>query len=186
MKLIIGLGNPGPRYAQTRHNAGFRVLEEAASDWKVKWGKPSDAIQIGRGAVSGEEVILAKPQLYMNRSGEAVAPWMEKEGIQPADLVVVVDDLDLPLGRIRLRKQGGSGGHRGMESLIRELGTERFLRLRIGIGRPTGEEAAESYVLSPFTHHEEESLKQALHESVSALTCLITEGLDTAMNRFNQ
>ena len=192
MKLIVGLGNPGSDYAGTRHNAGFCVVEALArrEDWS--WEDSPHSGRVARGAFrpSGElaaapEVALLMPMTFMNRSGRSVRSAVEAFRLTPErDLIVVFDDLDLPEGRLRLRAAGGCGGHRGMESIAAELGTESFARLRFGIGRPPQGQAVVDYVLSPF--EDPERLAVCSDRAVDALEVAVTLDLPRAMERFNR
>ncbi len=186
MKLIVGLGNPGCKYATTRHNAGFMVLDRlvAGSDVTVK--KKLFKSLVGRGKIGSEDVILAKPQTFMNLSGDAVGLLLGWFKLNPADLIVVYDDLDLPPGKVRVRPGGGSGGHKGMESIIRVLGTQKFPRIRIGIGRPPepGFETAD-YVLSRFGPGEAKTFEEALEMAAQAVRYIVLDGVERAMNLCN-
>lgn len=183
MKLIVGLGNPGRAYAHTRHNVGFDVVDMLARRRKTKvLGRQCRAL-VGSFDAGGERVLLAKPQTFMNESGSAVSALVDRYGIRPEDLIVVYDDMDLPPGRIRIRKKGSSGGHRGMNSIIRSLGTTDFPRLRIGIGH--GDEAVE-HVLSRFSRKELALVRPALERAVDALEMIIKDGIEAAMNVYNR
>ena len=184
MKLIVGLGNPGKQYAETRHNVGFMVIERLARKLKVAVEKKMFNALVGQGRLDNEEIILAMPQTYMNLSGQAVGALFHWYKLTPADLVVVYDDLDLPVGALRLRPAGGSGGHRGMQSIIATLGTENFARLRVGIGRPPAEEMdVAGYVLGRLDLQEMEDVLQSAAE---AILCMLREGLEKAMNLYNR
>lgn len=186
--LIVGLGNPGDAYARTRHNLGARAVETAAARWAVTL-QPGEAARFGRGRIGPPdrpaEVTLAVPLTWMNVSGPAVKTLLDSFGLAPDQLIVVYDDLDLPLGRMRIRRRGGPGGHNGLLSIITTLDTDAFCRLKLGIGRPpAGIEAAE-YVLAPFLAEERPEVERVVTEAVSALESLVTEGVGAAMNRFN-
>ncbi len=185
MIIILGLGNPGPRYVLTRHNAGFRVIDGLAAKLKIRLYKAGYHSFYGKGTVEGQEVLLAKPMTYMNNSGMAAAALCRAFGVSPGNLLVVCDDLDLPPGRLRLRSRGGSGGQKGLESVIYQLNSEDFPRLRIGIGRPDGGEAAD-YVLQEIPSDEEADFSHALAQAVDAAAVFINSGITEAMNRFNQ
>jgi len=187
-RLIVGLGNPGPEYANTRHNVGFRVIDRLAERHRLEVRRLEKRALTGRGRLEDEEVVLAKPQTFMNLSGESVAPLMRLLDLQPADLLVITDDLDLPVGRLRLRETGGAGGHNGLKSLIQHLRTEDFPRLRIGVGRPAQGErgAVVDHVLSKFARHELEPIAQAIDAAADAVEAVAREGLTAAMNRVNQ
>lgn len=180
----MGLGNPGERYAHTRHNTGAMALERAAAKWAVAL-PPAGPACWGRGRVGDMEVALAVPLAWMNQSGPVVNKLLEVLALSPEHLVLVHDDLDLEVGRLRLKRGGGWGGHNGVSSVIETLGTQDFCRVKVGIGRPPpGVDPAE-YVLSPFSPDERELIEASLDRAVPALECLVTEGLEAAMNRYN-
>jgi len=193
MKLIIGLGNPGQIYAHNRHNIGFMCVSHFAKTQGIRFDKKQGQARIGSGEIAGSKLIVARPQTYMNLSGESVNRLVKKFSISPDDFVVIHDDLDLPLGKIRIRHGSSSGGHKGIDSIIAHLGSQDFLRIRVGIGRPdTAEgfsEAKETevidYVLSDFTPEEREIITQVIPRVSEAILCLLTEGLTTAMNKYN-
>lgn len=183
--LIVGLGNPGSRYSETKHNIGFEVIQALArelkgSNFREKFQSLSSSAQS-----SGKSIELVMPQTYMNLSGDSISQWVNFYKLDPStQLIVISDDLDLPCGRLRLRKSGGSGGHNGLKSVIERLGTEDFARLRIGIGR-VQQMGAKDQVLAKVSGSEKEFLAQAADRAVKALKVWIEEGVDTAMNRFN-
>ncbi len=184
MKIIVGLGNPGPRYARTRHNVGFQCVDEFARRHGIPFSSRRPHVVVGAGNIDGVSVAIAKPRTFMNESGLALAYLVQRFHVSPADFVIVYDDLDLPPGRIRIRGQGSSGGHRGMESVLQALGSQDVPRLRVGIGRQAdGDEI--KYVLGSPAPEEESLLRQAREQVAEALLCLLTEGLQQAMNRFN-
>jgi PTH1 family peptidyl-tRNA hydrolase len=184
LHLIIGLGNPGERYARTRHNIGARALERAAAKWNVPFHVCNGA-RCGQGHRGTTEFVVAQPLTWMNQHGPSVKALLARFQVSLRHLIVVHDDLDLALGRLRLREDGGTGGHNGLRSIVDALGTNDFNRLKIGIGRPAlGQDPAE-YVLSPFVPDEDPVVDQALERAVSALECVLTEGMAAAMNRFN-
>ncbi len=188
MKLIVGLGNPERAYANNRHNTGFICLNHFAGTQGIRFDKKQGQARIGTGEVAGSEVILARPQTYMNRSGQSVSRLVRKFNISLNDLLVIHDDLDLPLGRIRIRQGGGSGGHKGVESIISCLGSRDFTRLRVGIGRPATEISEAdiiTYVLSDFPPDEKPVMAQVIPRVSEAILCLLTEGLTSAMNKYN-
>ena len=191
MKLIVGLGNPGKTYAHNRHNVGFQCLNYLARLHSVRFDRRQCQARVGTGKVSGEKLLLAKPGTFVNLSGKSVAGLVQKHHIPLSDLLVIYDDLDLPLGRIRLRQSGSSGGHKGMNSIISALSSEDFPRIRVGIGRPQGEKQSMSddaivdYVLSDFSSQEEAIIKPAIAKVAEAIDCFLTEGIKAAMNRFN-
>lgn len=186
-RLIVGLGNPGHEYAGTRHNAGFAVVERLAGEWGWKWSLEAGfKARLARGTVMGLRVWLCQPQTYMNRSGEAVGPLAKFYRIGSEQLLVVVDDADLPLGTVRLRAEGSSGGHHGLESVEQHLGTRKFVRLRLGIGRqqPNDREIV-GHVLGRFTADEARLFREVLAHAADAAKCWLRDGVGTAMNRFN-
>jgi PTH1 family peptidyl-tRNA hydrolase len=188
--LIVGLGNPGIKYAFTRHNAGFWVIDELASRSKARLREVRGESFIARTFVAGREVILAKPLTFMNRSGTAVAALLRLFSLERKNLLIVYDDMDLPPGKIRLRARGGSGGHKGMASIITLLQSEEIPRLRLGIGRPDSFEESISggeidYVLSPFPPAEEKIVLEAVLRAADAIEVFLTRGLEEAMNRYN-
>ncbi|MCL6614927.1 MAG: aminoacyl-tRNA hydrolase [Firmicutes bacterium] len=183
MYLLVGLGNPGVRYAHTRHNAGFLIVDELARGLGGRFTSHPARALVARVALEGEEALLVKPQTYMNASGTAVAPLVHAYGVPFGRLLVILDDLDLPLGTLRFRRKGSAGGHRGLASIIASLGTEDFPRLRVGVGRPRGEAA--EYVLSPFTDEERGVFSATVERAVEGVHVFVREGLEAAMNRFN-
>jgi PTH1 family peptidyl-tRNA hydrolase len=193
MKLIVGLGNPGQRYANNRHNVGFICLSHFARTQGIQFDKKQGKARIGTGEVAGNKVVLAKPQTYMNLSGESVSRLIKKFNINPDDLLVIHDDLDLPLGKIRIRHGSSSGGHKGIDSIINELGSQDFIRLRVGIGHPAenkdttefSDDEIITYVLGDFTPDEKQTITQVIPKVSEAILCLLTEGLTVAMNRYN-
>lgn len=182
--LIVGLGNPGERYARTRHNIGFRCLEQLAARYGIEVRRKRFDALIGEGRIEGRRVVLAQPQTYMNDSGKAVRAIARWYKVPLERLLVIYDELDLPLGRIRLRPHGSSGGHRGLGSVIQLLGTEQFPRLRVGIGRPAQGDPID-YVLGAISPSEE-PLVDALCERVTEIVlAVITQGVEQAMNTYN-
>lgn len=186
MKIIVGLGNPGIKYALTRHNVGFWLIDELASRWGIQVTKDKWKSVVGEGMVQGEKVILIKPQTYMNLSGEAIRPAMDWLKADLEDLCVIYDDLDLPPGRIRLRLKGSSGGHNGMKSIIQHLGTDQFKRVKIGIGRPeSGRQSVADYVLSPFAKSELDIVHETVSKAADAMETWLDHSFLEVMNRFN-
>ncbi|RLC86753.1 MAG: aminoacyl-tRNA hydrolase [Chloroflexi bacterium] len=184
--LIAGLGNPGPKYTANRHNIGFRCLERLAAAHDLAFDRRQKRARVALGTIQGRRVVLAKPQTFMNESGRAVAPLAHFYKVPLERLLVVYDDLDLPLGTIRLRPEGGSGGHKGMRSIIEHLGSQEFPRLRIGIGRPPGQMDPAAYVLQDFSTEEETLLDEVLERAVAAIETWLTEGIEAAMERYNR
>jgi PTH1 family peptidyl-tRNA hydrolase len=182
---VVGLGNPGRRYADTRHNVGFLFIKEVARAWDVRVKKmkfQSKTVEVKRDA---ESVILAMPQTFMNSSGPAVRELVKGLRLEPERLIIVYDDIDLPLGMIRVRKDGGPGTHKGMASIVAELGTNRFPRIRVGIGPEAAGVDIVRYVLSPFRRSEREGLAEGLDKARQALELMLAGDVDAAMNRYN-
>jgi len=189
-KMIVGLGNPGPEHARNRHNVGFQVLELLARRHGLPLEKVQKRARIAAGRITlpdgrDQRVVLARPMTYMNASGEAVGPLAKFYKIASHDIIVISDDLDLPLGRLRVRSGGGSGGQRGVQSIISHLGTDVFARLRIGIGRPPGSMDPAAYVLQDFTSAEEEQMTIARERAADAVLLWMAEGVMAAMNACN-
>jgi len=182
VRLVIGLGNPGAEYNRTRHNVGFEVVDLLASEWGLAW--QHDKSWHAQWA-KGEKAILVKPTSYMNRSGEPLAAVANFYKISPAEILVVLDDLALELGRLRLRPEGGTGGHNGLESIIVQFGTEAIPRLRIGIGAAP-QEGAVDYVLGRFFEEERPLVEKMIVRAADAVKCVIDNGLLSAMNLFNK
>ena len=186
MKIVAGLGNPGPKYEGTPHNVGFEVVEHLADECGCQF-KASGRFkaEIADISLAGNKVLLVKPQTYMNLSGEAVGALLNFYKASPADLIVVFDDVDLDAGRIRVRPGGGSGGHNGLSSVIRHVGTEKFARVRIGVGR--GRDAVDlvSHVLRRFAPDDRELVAGAIERAGKAVYTILESGVETAMNRFN-
>ncbi len=185
MKLVFGLGNPGASYERTRHNIGFQVLDILARRHGATFTTHKFRSLAARIRVDGETVLLVKPLTYMNASGEAVGPIVRYYKVPLEDVLVVYDDLDLPFGTLRLRAKGGSGGHKGLKSIIQHLGSEDFPRLRVGIGRPPGRMDPADFVLSPFTASEEEVMAVVREEAADAVELWVKEGTQRAMNVVN-
>jgi PTH1 family peptidyl-tRNA hydrolase len=184
--LIAGLGNPGRQYVANRHNVGFRCVEQLATHHSLSFDKQQKRALVALGNVGEQRLVLVKPQTFMNESGRAVAPLFHFYKVQPGRLLVVYDDLDLPLGTVRLRPEGGSGGHKGMRSIIEHLGDQGFPRLRIGIGRPPGRMDPADYVLQDFSAEEKPLLEETLGHAVTAIETWLREGVDATMNRYNR
>ena len=185
MYLIAGLGNPGRKYQLTRHNLGFRVIETLAQNHQISLNQKKFQSIFGQGIIEGHKVHLILPQTYMNLSGIAVGHWVRYFHSSPERLVVVHDDLDLAWGRLRIVAKGGAGGHRGVLSLIEHLQTKVFIRLRVGVGRPPGDQPPEAYVLETIPTSLRADLDQLVKEAASALEMIIREGVERAMNGFN-
>ncbi|NLW90269.1 MAG: aminoacyl-tRNA hydrolase [Syntrophomonadaceae bacterium] len=183
MKVIVGLGNPGKKYSDTRHNIGFRVLEEVARRHGVQKEESRFDALIAHIMLGGQKVLLVKPLTYMNLSGKAVQPLLHWYKADLSDLIVVYDDMDLPVGNLRLRADGGSGGHKGLTSVIERLGSREFNRLRLGIGRPTDE--AIDWVLGTFAADEKELVKEMVAGAADRLEYWVEQGIVRAMNEYN-
>jgi PTH1 family peptidyl-tRNA hydrolase len=186
MHLIVGLGNPGADYAKTRHNAGFLLVEKLAEQWPAGWtNERKFQARVARAECAGKKVLLAEPQTFMNLSGEAVGALVKYYQLPLEKILVVVDDADLPLGEIRLRPGGGTGGHHGLESVTQHLGSKAFARLRIGIGRKGEAREITGHVLGKFGADEAALLKKVLERAASQMECWVDAGLQKAMNQFN-
>ncbi len=184
--MIVGLGNPGARYQRNRHNIGYQIVDELARAHQLSFSKRKFKASLAEGRIAGQRVLLVKPETYMNLSGEAVQPLVAYFKLELSHLLVVYDDMDLPLGKIRLRPAGGAGGHNGMKSLIQRLGSNTFARLRVGIDRPPGRMDPAAYVLQNFSAAEEEVMVQVRDQACRAIETWLSKGLDAAMNEFNQ
>jgi peptidyl-tRNA hydrolase, PTH1 family len=192
MRLIVGLGNPGAEYAETPHNMGFWALDALASRWGIRLTRPEAKSLVGRGEVAGQAALLAKPQTKMNLSGVAAGMLIEKYGADPARMIVVVDDVDLPWGMLRVRERGSAGTHNGMKSIVEAVGTE-FIRIRMGVGPekpglPAGRVWGElrDYVLRPIKRAQREMAEQMAREAAEAVELIVTEGASAAMTRYNR
>ena len=186
MRLVVGLGNPGAEYADTRHNVGFRVVAALAEGLRSELRAGRGDFVTGHGSVAGEEVRFLLPLTYMNESGRAVRQAVDQWGLEPSDVLVVCDDVHLPLGHLRLRRAGGPGGHNGLTSIIESIGSEGFARLRVGIGAsPDGQDQAD-YVLEPFSEDERGAAEQMIRDAASVVRMVVRDGLDAAMNRNNR
>ncbi|MEX5215632.1 MAG: aminoacyl-tRNA hydrolase [Nitrospiraceae bacterium] len=184
MWILVGLGNPGSRYAMTRHNVGALTLKRAASSWSIPV-RQAGARMFGEGSIGSNRVLLAGPLGWMNESGPPLRALLNDHQVSPDRLIVIHDDLDLEFGRLRLRRSGGSGGHNGLKSILESLGTPDFCRIKIGIGRPAPGQDSADYVLEPFSDEEAERLPDLLERAVRSVECVVTEGIEVAMNRFN-
>jgi len=191
MKLIVGLGNPGFLYARNRHNIGFMCVSHLAKVRNITFDRKQGHARTGIGNIGRHKVVVARPQTYMNASGEAVSALLKRLNVSPADLIVIHDDLDLPVGKIRLRLGESSGGHKGIDSIIARIGTQEFYRVRVGIGRPEAdsvppkEDAVIAYVLSDFTTEEKKLIDETIPKVSEAIAYLLTAGLTAAMNKYN-
>jgi len=185
MRCIVGLGNPGSEYAVTRHNVGFRVIEALATRHGIEVSKRRLQALFGRGRIGDIELILAKPQTFMNDSGIAVRRLLDYYHLEPQHLLVVCDDINLDLGQLRLRRSGSAGGQKGLRSIEQHLGGTEFARLRVGIGRLEAGRDAKAFVLSPFRASERDAAEDAIARAADAVECTLREGLEIAMGRYN-
>ncbi|MBI2954162.1 MAG: aminoacyl-tRNA hydrolase [Chloroflexi bacterium] len=185
MKIVVGLGNPGKQYARNRHNVGFACVDLLASRHGLTSSQRRFKALVAEGQIAGQRVLLAKPQTFMNLSGEAVKSILGWYKLSPEDLLVIYDDMDLPLGRIRVRERGSAGGHRGVQSIIDHLKTAEFPRLRIGIARPDDREAKE-HVLADFTSAERPLIAETLGKAADAVEMILAKGIVAAMNVYNR
>ena len=183
VKLIVGLGNPGREYQGTRHNVGFAAVDILARRHGIHVKSRRNSALVGEGAIAGAEVILAKPLTFMNLSGRAVGALVRRYSLNPSDILVVCDDVNLPLGRLRIRAGGSSGGHKGLQSILYSLATKDFARIRIGVGSPRGHMV--DYVLGKFDRSERESAREAINKAADAVEVILDIGIEQAMNRFN-
>lgn len=186
MKLVIGLGNPGQQYEQTRHNVGFRVVDRLAEQWRWNWSEKRARAILASGTLGAEKIVLAKPLTFMNLSGEAVGELARWYKALPEDILIIYDELDLPVGKVRLRAKGSAGGHNGLKDIIARLHTENFPRLRIGIGRPANDRMqGRDYVLSAARGDENILLVAGEERAAEAVQMWITQGVETTMNAVN-
>lgn len=185
MHLLVGLGNPGVKYKSMRHNIGFQVVDILSGRWGIRLSRQTCSSRWGRGSFHSQEVLLAEPETYMNLSGRAVFRLMSYFALNAADLLVIHDDLDLPLGRLKFVAKGGAGGHRGIASIINTIHTPEFLRLKVGIGRPQYGETVEHYVLSPFYPAERDTVAIMVERAADAVEALLVSGLNQAMSLFH-
>ena len=186
MRLIVGLGNPGPQYENTRHNAGFMLVDKLAGEFGISVIKNKFDVRYGRGAIEGHEVMLAKPMDFMNSSGWPVQKLAAYFKINSKDLIVIHDDIDLAFGRLKIKEKGGHAGHKGLQSIIGAVGEDKFVRLRIGIGRSEEGGSVSDHVLGPFFDDELKQLDSVLTEARDAVVTILTEGSEVGMNRFNK
>jgi PTH1 family peptidyl-tRNA hydrolase len=183
--LIIGLGNPGKSYRLTKHNTGFRVVDRFAEKKGIKIKRRLGKMQVGEGRIGTERVVIAKPLAYMNRSGSVVKKLIKEVGISLDNLVVVHDDLDLGCGRIKIKDKGGHGGHKGVRSIIEQIGSPNFLRLKVGIDKPESPDEGADYVLSPFDEEQFPLVEESMEQASEAIEAIIVSGKDQAMSRYN-
>lgn len=183
---MLGLGNPGARYAHTRHNAGWLVLDALAERWRARPGERTSTYEARVAAPNGVDVTLLKPLTFMNASGEALAAFRERQAVPDADLLVVTDDVYLPLGAVRARAEGGAGGHRGLESIEQAIGSGDYPRLRLGVGAPAAAEGLREHVLETFSEDERTALDDMIRRGADAVECWVGEGILATMNRYNR
>jgi len=186
MRLIVGLGNPGPEYQWTPHNLGFLAVDEIANRASIRVERPEGKALVGRGKVAGEEIALAKPQTYMNLSGISVRELLEKYELGPQDLLAMWDEVQLPWGGIRIHAEGSAGSHNGAKSIIGSLGTQAFARLRLGCGPDHPLSSRKEYVLRPMKKAELEVAAEMIADAADAVELLLTQGIETAMNKYNR
>lgn len=185
MKVIVGLGNPGHRYALTKHNIGFWVIDRLSHEWGIPVNREKWKAEVGEGMVKGQKILLVKPQTFMNLSGESVRQICDFFQLHMDDLLVIYDDLDLPIGKIRLRVKGGAGGHNGMKSIIGHLQTKEFKRIKIGIGRPEQVMSISDYVLTPFREEDRLTIEEAVEQAAQAVHAWLHIDFNHAMNHYN-
>jgi PTH1 family peptidyl-tRNA hydrolase len=183
--IVVGLGNPGDRYSDTRHNIGFWCVDRIAADHAIELSRRQRRALIGEGVIEGRRVVVARPRMFVNRSGEAVAYLLARYAVSPQQLLVVYDDMDLPLGKLRLRPTGSAGGHNGVKSIIDAVGNREFPRLRIGIGRPAEGVDQVDHVLGTMSPDDRREIDEAVERAADAVISVISEGITVAMNRFN-
>ncbi len=185
MRIIVGLGNPGDRHRVSRHNLVFRCVDFMSRRWEIPFSERRATAILAIGRRHGRDVVLVKPRTFMNNSGEGVSYIIDRFGVRPSDILIIYDDLELALGRIRLRTQGTGGTHNGMRSIISALQTQEIPRLRVGIGHPPLGQETIPYVLGRFSKDESESVSRSVGLAAEAVECLLEENIDAAMNRFN-
>ncbi|WP_128896594.1 aminoacyl-tRNA hydrolase [Longirhabdus pacifica] len=185
MKLIVGLGNPGKKYDKSKHNTGFAVMDHVANNWGIKLSKSKFHAELGMGEWNGVKVAIMKPMLYYNCSGESVRAFMDFYKLEPHDMIVVYDDLDTDIGKIRMRFKGSAGGNNGMKSIIQHLGTDHIKRIRVGISRPAHKEQVTDYVLSPFAKTDRLVFEDTMDKVNQALESFLIEPFETVMGKFN-
>lgn len=185
MKLIVGLGNPGREYARTKHNAGWLLVDALAERLGAGEWRGSEKGLAAEARIGAEKVLLVKPQTYMNNSGECAGPLMRWYGLEPEDVIAAHDDMDLPPGMVRIRRKGSAGGHNGIKSLIAHIGSENFGRVRIGVGRPLPGQSVIKHVLAPFSEEDLPKIRAAVEYLLPAVECIVSEGYDAAMNKYN-
>lgn len=185
MKLIVGLGNPESDYSKTRHNMGFNVINSLANDYKIDITKKKFQAEYGSGTIENEKIMLIKPQTFMNLSGQSVIQFVNFYKIDLEDLIIIYDDMDIDISKIRIRKSGSSGSHNGMKSIISSLNNENFPRIRVGIGKPKYDNDAINYVIGAIPEEEIKELEKGVIKAKEAVIEMIKNGIDSAMNKFN-
>lgn len=185
MYIIVGLGNPGREYENTRHNAGFIAIDKLANKYNIEITKEKHKALIGTGIIEGEKVVLVKPQTFMNLSGEAAYEVMNFYKEELKNFIVIFDDIDLPVGSIRIKERGSAGTHNGVKSIVHELGTQEFKRVKVGIGKPNGKMDLVSYVLGKFSKEEFNEIEKSTDKAVNAVEIIIKDGIAKAMNDYN-
>ncbi len=183
--MIFGLGNPGPEYRESRHNLGFWVVENLSQKYKIELNSYSHQALIGKGYIGEEMVILVKPLTFVNAAGESLYQIKQRYGVNCQDIILISDDVDLDLGRLKIASKGGDGGHKGLRSVIRSLGTDLIPRLRIGIGRPKEEVDLKEFVLGEFSAREKKVIEAAIDRASEAIETIISQGMDEAMSKYN-
>lgn len=183
--LIVGLGNPGREHEKNRHNIGFMTIDLLAKEWHISLGKVQQRAITGQGRLGEDTIILAKPQTYMNRSGDSIGPLARYYKVPPQNVLIIYDEIDIPFGSLRLRRKGGSGGHNGMKSVINHLGPD-FPRIRVGVGRPPGKMPASAYVLRDFKGDDWPIVAELLDDAVAATNAFVKDGIDLAMTHHNK
>ena len=186
MYIIAGLGNPGKEYEETRHNAGFKVIDRLSDKYNIDVTEGKFKGLIGKGVIDGNKVILVKPLTYMNNSGECIRAVMDYYKAGTEDLIVIYDDISLAPGKLRLRPKGSAGGHNGIKSIIAHLGTEKFKRIRVGVGEKPKNWDLADFVLSPFKPEEKDAVREGIEKAAKAVEVILTDGADAAMNRYNK
>ena len=187
MYLIVGLGNPGMKYDATKHNMGFKVIDELVETYGIPSSGTSLKGMYGKGMIGGEKVILIKPMTYMNNSGECVRAFVDYYKVDPEEeMIIIYDDITLEPGNIRIRKKGSAGGHNGIKSIIAHLGTEKFKRIRVGVGEKPKNSDLADFVLSPFKPEEKDAVREGIEKAAKAVEVILTDGADAAMNQYNK
>jgi PTH1 family peptidyl-tRNA hydrolase len=185
MKIIVGLGNPGAKYAGTRHNVGFSVIDELAEKYNISLTEKKHKAIFGKGIIEGEKVILAMPQTFMNLSGESVRELTDYYKCEPEEVIVVYDDIDLAVGKLRIREKGSAGGHNGMKNIVQHLGSQNFVRVRVGVGEKPKNMDLADYVLSRFGKDDLPYIRESCSNACDAIGIILSSGASAAMNKYN-